>query len=315
VAWIPFRAMHRPMPEPKPTPWRASARHGSVSMALWAFGLATTLLLLGLWGRAVANDEPAVLETARAVVNAETASDRIYTWMEDGIVSATDIDPSAAERAISELRGHPEVEAAVGSLVDQFVGALFASEGEETLLDYAAALTPVVPLVASGLAAQDIAVDEAVLVAVLAEAEPIDLETGDIATVIRAVEDAKAILSLIVVLSAATLMVTGTSALWLSTDKLAMARTLAMRVVLSALSFAILFRVGSWALDPQRGGSPIAGAGSILLASNANVFLIAALGASLFSVMVGLLLWRRGETEIPVGTDTADADTKELISI
>ncbi len=303
------------MPAPNSTQWRVSTRRGSVSVVVWGFGLATTLLLLGLWGRAVTSDQPTVLETARTVVNAEMASDRIYTWMESGIATAADVDPTAAERVVSELRNHPEVEAAVGSLVDQFVGALFASEGEETTLDYADALTPVVPLVASGLASQDVAVDEAVLVAVLAEADAIDLETGDIATVVRAVQDARAILSLIVVLSAATLLVTGSAALWLSTDKLAMARTLAMRVVLSALSFAILFRVGSWALDPQRGGSPIAGASSIILASNAAVFLFAALGASLISFAVGLLLWRRRDSETHVTGDESDADAKELVSI
>lgn len=297
------------------TSWRSSARRGSVSVFVWVFGLATTLLLLGLWGRAVTNDEPTVLEAARTVVTAETASDRIYAWMESGIATAADVDPLAAERVVTELRQHPEVEAAVGSVVDQFVGALFAVEGEEMTLDYADALAPVVPLVASGLAAQDVAVDEAVLVSVLAQAEAIELETGDIATVARAVEDAKAILSLIVVLSTATLMVSGSSALWLSTDRLAIVRTLATRVVLSALSFAILFRVGSWALDPQRGGSPIAGAGSILLASNSRVFLVAAFGASLLSVIVGLLLWRRRETVTPVVTDETDADTMELVNV
>lgn len=315
MAWIAFRVMQRPMSETKVTPWRASARRGSVSVLIWVFGLATTLLLLGLWGRAVTNDEPTVLETARTVVTAEAASDRIYTWMESGIATAADVDPLAAERVVTELRQHPEVEAAVGSLVDQFVGALFAIEGEKTTLDYADALAPVVPLVASGLAAQDVAVDEAVLVSVLAEAEAIDLETGDIAMVVRTVEDAKAILSLIVVLSAATLLVSGSSALWLSSDRLVIVRALATRVVLSALSFAILFRVGSWALDPQRGGSPIAGAGSILLASNSSVFLVAAFGASLLSAIVGLLVWRRRGTGTAVLPDETDADTKELVSI
>jgi hypothetical protein len=90
---------------------------------------------------------------------------------------------------------------------------------------------------------------------------------------------------------------------------------LATRVVLSALSFAILFRVGSWALDPQRGGSPIAGAGSILLASNSSVFLVAALGGSLLSAIVGWLLWRRRGAGTPVLPDETDADTKELVSI
>ena len=285
-------------------------------MVLGVFGLATTLLLVGLWGRAVTHDQATVQNTARAVVDAEIASDRIYSWIEEGVASSTDIDPKSAEQVISGLRNHPEVEAAVGAVVDEFVGVLFADEGEVASVELTDTLAPIVPLVASRLAANDIPIDEAVLSTVLAEAEGIDLETGDVATVARVVDDARSVLSLIVLLAALTLVVTGTSAIWLSPDRLAMVRTLATRMVLSALSFAVLFRVGSWALDPDGGGSPIARGGSILLGSNADVFLRVAFGAAVVSASVGWVLWRRSRHAARSGQrpDT-DADTKELISI
>jgi hypothetical protein len=285
-------------------------------MVLWVFGLATTLLLVGLWGRAVTHDQATVQASARSAIDAEIASDRIYSWIEEGVASSTDVDPQSAGQVISGLRNHPEVEAAVGAVVDEFIGALFADEGEVASVELTQTLAPIVPLVASRLAANDIPIDESTLATVLAEAEGIDLQTGDVATVARVVDDARSVLSLIVFLAALTLVVTGVSAIRLSRDRLAMVRTLASRMVLSALSFAVLFRVGSWALDPNRGGSPIARGGSILLGSNADVFLRVALGAAVVSAGVGWVLWRRSKSAVQPGErpDT-DADTKELISI
>jgi hypothetical protein len=283
-------------------------------MVLWAFGLATTLLLVGLWGRAVTHDQVTVQESARSVVNAEIASDRIYSWIEDGVASSTDIDPFTAERVISGLRGHPEVEGAVGALVDQFVGALFSEGREEPRVELTDTLAPVIPLVVSGFAAYDVPIDEALVSAALVEAETIDLGTGDIAAVARVVDSARALLSLIVVLSAVILAMTGSTAVWLSEDRLAMVRTLAIRVVLSALSFAVLFRVGSWALDPDGGGSPIARGGSVLLGSNSDIFFLAAFAGAAVASGVGWFVWqRRRRADRSLSASAQDSDTRELV--
>jgi hypothetical protein len=314
VAWIRSLVMHRPMPERDPRPWRSSARRGSLSMVLWAFGLATTLLLVGLWGRAVTHDQVTVQESARSVVNAEIASDRIYTWIEDGVASSTDIDPVTTERVISGLRGHPEVEGAVGALVDQFVGALFSESREEPRVELTDTLAPVIPLVVSGFAAYDVPIDEALVSAALVEAESIDLNTGDVAAVVRVVDNARALLSLIVVMSASILVLAGSAAVWLSEDKLVMVRTLAIRIVLSSLSFAVLFRVGSWALDPDGGGSPISRGGSTLLGSNSDVFLLAAFAGAAVAGAVGAFVWRRrrlARRSLPA--PEVDSDTRELV--
>ncbi len=249
-------------------PWRSSARRGTLSVVLWAFGLATTLLLVGLWGRAVIHDQPTVQVSVRAVIDAEAATDRISTWIAEGVASSSHIDAVTAEKLVIDLREHPEIEAAVGSVIDQFVTALFTPEGEVATVELADSLDPLVPLVAVGLAAHDVTVDEPMLAAALENTETIDLETGDAATIVGVVEDARSLLSLIVAFAGATLLLTGSSAVWLSEDSPAMVRKLATRILMSALSFAVLFRVGSWALDPKRGGSPVAGGGSILLGSN-----------------------------------------------
>ncbi len=278
--------------------------------------MATTLLLVGLWGRAVVHDQPTIQASARSVVNAEIASDRIYSWIEDAVMASGDVDPETAEQVVSELADHPEIEIALESLVDQFVGALFVHEGDAATLELAETLGPVVPLISATLAQHDESIDTEVLTAALAQAEDVDLETGDAATVARIVNDARGVLSVIVVLALFALVLTGASAIWLSSSRLAMVRTLATRIVLSALSFTVLFRTGAWVLDPSGGGSPIASGSAILLGSNTHVFgLVGALSAAV-ALVVAWYVWRT-RPAAGRGSDPleSDEDTRELASI
>lgn len=316
VAGIAFAVMDQNPSTTSSAIWRASARRSTLSVVLWAFGMATTLLLVGLWGRAVSYDEPTVQASARSVVDAEVATDRIYSWIEEGVAASADVDSVTAQEALSELRNNPEVDAAVDAVLAEFIGALFTPEGETAELDLAESLEPVVPVVAAEFAEHDVAVDESSLNAALAEADRIDLATGDAATVARVVDDARTFLSLIVVIAALTLAVTGVAAVWLADDHLAMARTLATRILMSAVSFAVLFRIGSWVLDPQGGGSPIAGGGSILLRSNAQVFVIIALGSAAVAGGLAWFLNRRSPQVDPPDSESIplEDDTRELVT-
>ena len=262
------------------------------------------------------NDQPTIQASARSVVNAEIASDRIYSWIEGAVTASGDVDPGTAEQVVSELADHPEIEVALESLVDQFVGALFVHEGDVATLEFAKTLGPVVPLISATLAQHDESIDTEVLTAALAQAEDVDLETGDAATVARIVNDARAVLSVIVVLALFALVLTGASAIWLSSSRLAMVRTLATRVVLSALSFTVLFRTGAWVLDPTGGGSPIASGSATLLGSNTHVFaLVGALSAAVALVVA----WYARRTRTVAGRGSVplevDEDTRELASI
>ena len=285
-------------------------------MVLWAFGLATTLLLVGLWGRAVTHDTSTVQEAARSAVDSEIVGDRIYSWIEEGVASSSDIDPATTEQVITGLRNHPEVQAAVAGVVDEFIGALFVAEGQSMSVELTETLAPVIPLVASQLAANKVPVDEAVLKMALEDAEEIGLVTGEVATAVRIIDDARSLLSLVVVLASLTLMTTGVLAVWLSESRLAMMRSLATRLAFSALSFAVLFRVGSWALDPDSGGSSVARSGSVLLGSNVSVFLLVGVGAAGVSVVMGWILRRRRVSVDRIAWESeSDADTTELVRI
>jgi hypothetical protein len=175
---------------------------------------------------------------------------------------------------VSEWRDRPEFKTAIDNIIDSFVGALFAPPGPAARIDVHAAVAPAIPVIVEGLEGQDVAVDEGTLVAALGDAAVLELDTGGASTVATIAQEARVILSRIVVLSILTMLVSGTVAIILSDETYAMVRTLAIRVSLSALSFAILFRIGSWALDPEGGRSPIASGGSVLLGSNGHVFII-----------------------------------------
>lgn len=231
-------------------------------------------------------------------------------------MSSGDIDPTAAGQAIAGLENRPEVEEAIGALVDQFVDALFVDEGEEARVELTDTLAPIVPLVVSALAEHDQAIDEATVTAAIEQAEAIDLDSGDAAMIASVANDARSLLSVIVVLAALALVSAGSSAVWLSTDRAAMVRLLATRVVLSALSFAVLFRVGAWVLDPDRGGSPIASGSSILLGSNAHVFLLVAAAGGVVASGIGWYVWRAKRTRPePNDVSEVDSDTRELVNV
>ena len=74
---------------------------------------------------------------------------------------------------------------------------------------------------------------------------------------------------------------------------------LAARVAASALSFAVLLRVGAWALDPQGGRSPVAAGGSALLSSGAVVLVWTAAGGL---VVAGLAMLTARSRRKPAAT-------------
>lgn len=303
---------------PQPTDLRTSTRRGTLSVVMWVFGLSTTLLLLGLWGRAVTVDEATIAESAKAVVNAEVAQERIYDWIGDAIVETQNVGSDEAAAVISQLRNRPEVSGAIDDIVGGFVAALFAPEGGSTTLDIQGAIEPIIPVVVRELSAHAVAVDEVLLEEALADATTIELDTGGVAGVAAVVRDARALVSRVVVFALLTMILAGASAIALAERRYAMVRTLSIRVLLSALSFSVLFRLGSWALDPARGGTPVANGGSIILGSNGHVFILIAVLAAVTALAGGSVAWARQRTRLQtpgIATDRSDDDTKELVAV
>ena len=292
-------------------------RRAALPIVLWAFGFATSLLLLGLWGRTVVVDTVTVEETAQTVVDAELATERVFTWLADGLETAAATDSATAERVARAVAERPEFAAAVDTIVEDFVGGLFAEPGDDPVVKVEETLAPLVPIVTAEFSRADVPIDESRIEEALDVASVIELDTGQAASVAAVVGEAQSVLTWVVLVAALSLVVLGSMALVLSEYRYAMLRTLSTRVVLSAMTYALLFRVAAWALDPDRGRSPVLGGGSVLLGSNGHVFLIVAGIAAALATVGGTVAWRRTQARKLADTALAvsDDDTRELVSV
>lgn len=292
-------------------------RRAALPIVLWAFGFATSLLLLGLWGRTVVVDTVTVEETAQTVVDAELATERVFTWLADGLETAAATDSATAERVARAVAERPEFAAAVDTIVEDFVGGLFAEPGDDPVVNVEETLAPLVPIVTAEFSRADVPIDESRIEEALDVASVIELDTGQAASVAAVVGEAQSVLTWVVLVAALSLVVLGSMALVLSEYRYAMLRTLSTRVVLSAMTYALLFRVAAWALDPDRGRSPVLGGGSVLLGSNGHVFLIVAGIAAALATVGGTVAWRRTQARKLADTALAvsDDDTRELVSV
>jgi hypothetical protein len=306
----------------------AAFRRITLPWALWVFGLSTTMLLVGLWGRAVTVDDDAIARSTEAALSADLVTERVYDWIGSGLAATTGISDAESERVLDEVRAHPAAEGAVDALIDDVVRALIAPAGADASIDVAAALTPLVPEVVSELEEQGIDVPGGAVEEAVESLDPVALDTGEAVSVGVVTDQARAILTRGVIIAAVMLTVAGVSAVVLAEDRWRMVRSLATRVSFSALSFAALFRIGGWALDPDGGRSPLRQSGSILVESNLHVFLIVAGLAA--SIAAAIWLVRRSPSQEPgvedgrVGPKSTrepeaggadDTSTQELVSV
>jgi len=305
-----------------------AARRITLPWALWIFGLSTTMLLVGLWGRAVTVDDDAIARSTEAALSADLVTERVYDWIGSGLAATTGITDAESEQVLEEVRNHPAAAGAVDALIDDVVRSLSAPPGAETSIDVGEALTPLVPEVVAELGDQGIDVPAGAVETAVEDLDPVTLDAGEAVSVGVVTEQARAVLTLGVVIAAVLLIVAGTAAIALAEDRWPMLRSLATRVSFSALSFATLFRVGGWALDPDGGRSPLRRSGSILIGSNLDVFLVVAGIAAAFAVAIWLA--RRPSSRasgsdsdriVSLSTPKAEAEqsddtlTQELVSV
>ena len=233
-------------------------------------------------------------------------------------IGQQNVGSDEANAVVARLRNRPEIEAAIDVIVEQFVVALFEPDGGSTVVDIQEAVIPVLPVVVAELSAESVAVDEGLLVAALGNASEIEFDTGGITGVAAVVRDAKALVSRVVLVAFVSMILSATAAVALAERRYAMVRTLSSRVLLSALSFAVLFQLGSWALDPERGGTPVASGGSVILGSNGHIFLVIAVIAAATGIAGGWVAWTRQRTRLasPLAeSEGSDDDTRELIAV
>lgn len=310
--------MNRPIEPTSPSSRWLAPRRFALPWVLWVFGLSTTLLLVGLWGRAVTIDQTTIAQSTEAALSADLVTDRVWDWIGEGLSATEGVSPVEADRVLDEVRDRPEALGAVDALVDQVVEVLVAPPGTETTIDVAAALAPLVPEVISGLAAQGVDVPAESVEATVDSLDPVALDTGEAISVGVVTEQARGLLTLGVLAAAGMLVLFGSIAVAISEDRWPMVRGLATRIAFSAASFAVLFRFGGWVLDPDGGGSPLRRSGAILVASNLHVFVVIAFVAALIAAVIWIVRRpQRKRNSVPVAHEriTDDTSTQELVSV
>lgn len=249
-------------------------------ISVWAFSVAVTVLLVGVWGKAVAADEGTLAESARAALTTDVVADRIEGWLEDAIVAGGGSAGPEVTEIVAEVRETPEADAALGNLVDQAVSAALAPQGASRVIDVSGAAWPLAPVISQSL--QDRAYDVSTLQVrlVMLQVPAVTLDTEEFARAVDIVADARTLLTNAVAAGLAAMLVAGIGALALAEERIRMVRSLATRLAVSALTFALLLRLGQWIVDPNGGGSALAKGGAVLLGSNgAILFVIAAIAA------------------------------------
>ncbi len=291
-----------------------SARRGALFIVLWAFGFATTVLLIGLWGRATSADEGTLAQTAVDMLTAEEVEDRFFDFVGDGLASAEGLDANVVGAVFAKMNQHPEARNALNALIAQTVTALFAQPGSAVEIDVSGSLEPLIPIAIAELQQRGIEVPEAAIRDSIAEVDALGIEPAAY-SIVEVTHRVQGLLTWVVVLGLLGLAVSGSLATVLAEDRVAMARNLAIRVALSAASFALLFQFGGWILDPDGGRTPLATGGSTLIRSNGHVFVIVAAVASGVVASVTLMV-RRRRTERPAPAREPDTDdTRELVAV
>ncbi|HUO46692.1 MAG TPA: hypothetical protein VM470_07660 [Acidimicrobiia bacterium] len=268
------------------------ARTFGFALVLWLFGLFTSVLLVGLWGRTVAGDSSTLEVSARAVLESEFVNERIENWLIDGITTAghTSIEAGAV---VDAVLASDEVQASLDSLIDEAVVVALTPPGAPVAANVSSSVDHFVDAVASELAERGIAVDpEPVRQAAMGLTASM-LSDHDRRLVTTTALQARALLTTVVAVCLAGILLTGALAVRFSEDGIRQMRALAVRLAVSAFTFAVFLRVGAWAVDPSGGRSPLATGGAVLLGSNGHVPLFVAVAGALAGGAATIAIRRR----------------------
>jgi hypothetical protein len=270
---------------PPPPP---RARAFALAVVLWAFGLATTTLLVGVWGRSVTNDTTTLSESALAALEPATVSGQIADWLASEAGSLPGIPQSTTAAVIQGVVSSPPARVAIESIVADIVDAAAAPAGSVTVIDVASAIEPLRPAVVASIEESGTAASPAEVDGFLRQIEGIVLTSAERRAASGAISTARSTLTTVMLVGAAGLIVFGTVALRLSEDRSRMLRSLANRLVVSSLTFALFLQIGAWAVDPRGGRSPLRASGAILLASNTRVVMAIAAAGFVVSIVTSL---------------------------
>ncbi|GIU91792.1 MAG: hypothetical protein KatS3mg011_0698 [Acidimicrobiia bacterium] len=254
---------------------RPSRRH-VVGVVSWLFGLATTVTLISTWGRAVSADPAALVDVARPLATATVVVDRFEDLAAQAVASGLGLDPATSRALVDGAFEEVDADGILAGLLSDMVMA--AASSERTVIDLGARLIPLAETITRRLAEAGIPVERTTVEASLRSLDPVVVEGGSVGSDSQAARGFT-VASLLGLLG---MLVTGGTLIAMSDRKVAEARALLSRVALSAFTFAVLLRLGSWLSDPRGGRTPVRSALSTLLAQKTWVpLLVGALALSI----------------------------------
>jgi hypothetical protein len=219
------------------------------------FGLASTVLLVGIWGRAVVVDTNELADTLSPLAAGDMVSDRLATWLEAELVNAG-VDGVGAAVAADQVLAHPSVGPVLEELVAEGVEAAASGDPSGGTVDVAAILLPASGQITTGLNEAGVPVTNEQVETALARLDPLVIRDASDQPFVGASSPLAANLGTAAMLGALLMLFAGTAYIVMSIDRMRAFRALLTRFALGALSFAVLLRLGSWLVDPEGGRAP-----------------------------------------------------------
>jgi hypothetical protein len=219
------------------------------------FGLASTVLLVGIWGRAVVVDTNELADTLSPLAAGDMVSDRLATWLEAELVEAG-VDGVGASVAADQVLAHPSVGPVLEQLVAEGVEAAASAAPTGASVDVAAILLPASGQITTGLNEAGVPVGTEQVEAALSQLDPLIVRDPSDRPFVGASSPLAVNLGTAAMLGALLMLFSGTAYLAMSRDRMRAFRALLTRFALGALSFAVLLRLGSWLVDPEGGKAP-----------------------------------------------------------
>lgn len=279
-------------------------RRFAAGVAAWVFGLASTVLLISLWGRAVVGDTEQLSHSLSPLAESSLVADRVAGWLEEQLVGSG-LDRAQAADAGREALRHPGVRPVLEDLVAATVIAAAAEEPAGGVVDVADLLLPRSNQIATALGEAGLPVTVDRVEGILAGLDPLVIRDPEKRPAIGASSSLAANLGTAALLSLAVMAASGWLYTRLEGDRVRALRSLLHRFGLGALSFAVILRIGSWATDPGGGRAPVGETISRIADSEAMLPLLLGLSAMAGATLLRLVRrYFRPEGATPRRIDT-----------
>lgn len=222
----------------------------------WLFGLASTVLLVGLWGRAVVVDTDALAESLTPLAGSDVVADRFSTWLETELVQSG-VDGPTASVAADQVLEHPAVGPLLEDLVAEGIEAAASADPTGSSVDVAGILGPSSAEITAGLNAAGVPVSPEQVEVALSELDPLVIREPSDRPLLGASSPLASTLGTGALLGVVLMLISGSAYVLSSRDRVRALRSLLNRFALGALSFAVLLKIGSWIVDPAGGRAPV----------------------------------------------------------